>query len=84
MDGRTIGTIAPSCAGDTLIDYINGFGAGVDRLLHCRYAVAAVDARGAGASMGTQQGFFMPDEARDAYEITEWLAAQSWSTGRWG
>ncbi|MBK9978441.1 MAG: CocE/NonD family hydrolase [Gemmatimonadetes bacterium] len=70
--------------GDTLIDYINGFGAGVDRLLRHGYVVAAVDARGAGASMGTQQGFFMPDEARDAYEITEWLAAQSWSTGRVG
>ncbi|MGQ0648429.1 MAG: CocE/NonD family hydrolase [Gemmatimonadaceae bacterium] len=70
--------------GDTLVDYVNGFGRGADVLLANGYVVAAVDARGGGASFGTQQGFFMPDEARDAYELTEWFAAQSWSTGRVG
>ena len=69
---------------DTLIDYASGFGRGIDRLLQNGYVVAAVDTRGGGASFGTQQGIFMPDEARDAYEVTEWLAAQPWSTGRVG
>ena len=69
---------------DTLIDYASGFGRGIDRLLQRGYVVAAVDTRGGGASFGTQQGFFMPDEARDAYEVTEWFAAQPWSTGRVG
>jgi hypothetical protein len=69
---------------DSLIDYAAGFGRGVERLLHHGYVVAAVDTRGGGASFGTQQGFFMPDEARDAYEITEWLAAQPWSSGKVG
>ena len=70
--------------GDTLVDYLHGFGGGVEQLVQHGYVVAAVDARGAGASFGTQQGFFMPAEARDAYEITEWLAAQPWSTGKIG
>ena len=70
--------------GDTLIDYAGGFGRGIDRLLHHGYVLAAVDTRGGGASFGNQQGFFMPSETRDAYEITEWLAAQPWSTGAIG
>jgi len=70
--------------GDTIVDYAAGFGRGIERLLHHGYVVAAVDTRGGGASFGTQQGFFMPEEGRDAYEITEWLAAQPWSTGSIG
>ncbi len=69
---------------DSIIDYASGFGRGVDVLLKHGYVVAAVDTRGGGASFGTQQGFFMPDEARDAYEVTEWLAAQPWSSGKIG
>jgi len=70
--------------GDTIVDYAAGFGRGIARLLHHGYVVAAVDTRGGGASFGTQQGFFMPSEAEDAYEITEWLAAQPWSSGSVG
>jgi uncharacterized protein len=70
--------------GDTLVDYLHGFGSGVEQLVRHGYVVAAVDARGAGASFGTQQGFFMPAESRDAYEVTEWLAAQPWSSGKIG
>lgn len=70
--------------GDTIVDYVAGFGRGVDQLLHHGYIIAAVDTRGGGASFGTQQGFFMPAEADDAYEITEWLAVQPWSSGRVG
>lgn len=71
-------------SGDRLVDYLQGFGRGVDRLLAHGYVVAAVDTRGGGASFGTQQGFFMPEETRDAHEITEWLASQPWSTGKIG
>ena len=48
------------------------------------YVVAAVDLRGAGASFGTKFGWLPPEEARDAYEVTEWLAAQPWSNGNVG
>jgi putative CocE/NonD family hydrolase len=70
--------------GDTIVDYAAGFGRGIDRLIHHGYVVAAVDTRGGGASFGTQPGFFAPDETKDAYEVTEWLAAQPWSTGSVG
>lgn len=70
--------------GDTLVDYAAGFGRGIDRLLHHGYVIAAVDTRGGGASFGQQPGFFSPDETKDAYEVTEWLAAQPWSTGAVG
>jgi putative CocE/NonD family hydrolase len=40
--------------------------------------------RGGGASFGTRQGEFTPVEAQDAYDITEWFAAQPWSTGNIG
>ncbi len=71
-------------SGDTLVDYAAGFGRGIDQLLYHGYVIAAVDTRGGGASFGTQQGFFMPAEARDAWEITEWLAVQPWSSGKVG
>jgi uncharacterized protein len=67
-----------------LVDYPSGFGRGIDQLIRHGYVVAVVDTRGGGASFGTQQGFFMREEARDAYEITEWLAAQPWSSGKIG
>src|SRR5436305_5253403 len=48
------------------------------------YVVAAVDARGTGASFGTYMGWFSSDETRDGYDVTEWLAAQPWSNGNVG
>jgi hypothetical protein len=53
-------------------------------LLEHGYVIAIVDARGSGASFGTQPGFYSPDETRDMYEVTEWLANAPWSTGRIG
>jgi len=53
-------------------------------LLRHGYVVAAVDARGAGASFGTARGLFAPQEARDTYDVTEWLADRPWSDGRIG
>jgi putative CocE/NonD family hydrolase len=53
-------------------------------LLHHGYVVAVVDVRGSGASFGTWDGSFSPKETRDAYDLTEWFAAQPWSTGQIG
>jgi putative CocE/NonD family hydrolase len=46
------------------------------------YAIGVVDVRGGGASYGTRNGPFSPDEAQDAYDITEWFATQPWCNGR--
>jgi len=43
------------------------------------FAVAAV--RGSGASFGTRVDATPPAESLDAYDITEWLAAQPWCSG---
>ncbi len=48
------------------------------------YVVAAVDVRGGGASYGRYLKAFSEEETRDAYEITEWLAAQPWCDGNIG
>ncbi|MES2639523.1 MAG: CocE/NonD family hydrolase [Myxococcota bacterium] len=48
------------------------------------YVVAIVDARGSGASFGTRSGPLSPDEARDAYDLTEWFASQPWCDGAVG
>ena len=48
------------------------------------YVVACVDARGSGASFGKFEGMFNLEETQDAYDVTEWLAAQPWSNGNIG
>lgn len=48
------------------------------------YVIVSVDIRGTGASFGTYRDLFSPEEARDAYDITEWLAVQPWSDGNIG
>lgn len=53
-------------------------------LIKYGYIVAAVDVRGGGASFGTRSGEFTREEALDAYDVTEWFAAQPWSTGNIG
>lgn len=58
------------------------------RLLPHGYVVAVADFRGLFASFGTNAGYNRgewQEHARwDAYDITEWLAAQPWSTGKVG
>ncbi|MEU6237318.1 CocE/NonD family hydrolase, partial [Kitasatospora sp. NPDC047058] len=53
-------------------------------MLRAGYVVAVVDTRGSGASEGVRRIEFSAEEAQDAHEVTEWLAAQSWSNGRIG
>lgn len=48
------------------------------------YVVAIADVRGGGASFGRRPGLVTAHDRWDAYDITEWLAAQPWSTGRVG
>lgn len=48
------------------------------------YVVALVDRRGMGASFGARRGYNDRTEARDAYDMTEWLARQPWSSGQVG
>ena len=42
------------------------------------YVIGVVDRRGSGASYGTRLRPFSDNEARDAYEMTEWFAKQNW------
>ena len=48
------------------------------------YVVVSVAVRGSGASFGRYQGLFSEAETRDAVEVIEWLAAQSWCDGHLG
>jgi len=57
---------------------------GLQLLIKHGYVVAAVDVRGSGASYGRYRGTFSPEETRDAYELTEWFAAQPWCDGNIG
>jgi uncharacterized protein len=52
----------------------------------CRrgYVVCVADLRGTGASFGVRRALVMEEDRWDAYDITEWLAAQPWSNGRVG
>jgi putative CocE/NonD family hydrolase len=56
----------------------------LETMLRHGYVIAAVDVRGSGASYGTRTGPFSAEETQDAYDITEWFAAQPWSNGRIG
>ncbi|MGZ8311111.1 MAG: CocE/NonD family hydrolase [Allosphingosinicella sp.] len=48
------------------------------------YVVAVADIRGKGASFGARRGFMDRTEARDGYDLVEWLASQPWSDGNVG
>jgi putative CocE/NonD family hydrolase len=58
--------------------------AGLLQILRHGYVIAVVDTRGRGASQGARRGFQDRTEAQDAYDMTEWLAAQPWSDGNIG
>ena len=47
------------------------------------YAYVHMDVRGSGRS-GGEYRFLDRDEQRDLYEVIEWIAKQSWSTGKIG
>lgn len=53
-------------------------------LIAAGYVVAVADIRGKGASFGSRHGFQDRTEARDGYDLVEWLARQPFSTGKVG
>src|ERR1700712_918751 len=62
---------------------ILALGGGADALVQRGYVQVTVDVRGTGVSGGAWDSFG-PSEQHDGYEIVEWAAAQSWSTGAVG
>ena len=48
------------------------------------YAVVQVDVRGTGASFGTRDVEYGPQEVRDGWDIVEWIVGQPWSNGKVG
>ena len=66
------------------VSALEGQGSGLLHLTDYGYVVAAVDTRGRGASFGARRGFLDRTEAGDAYDMTEWFAAQPWSDGNIG
>jgi len=56
----------------------------IQALIKRGYVAASADVRGSGASFGRALGIFTPEESQDAFEVTEWLAKQPWSTGKIG
>ena len=49
------------------------------------FVVAAVDVRGTGGSQGNlDENYFSPREAKDGYDLVEYLGTRPWSTGKVG
>jgi len=48
------------------------------------YALVKVDVRGTGASYGSRQIEYGPQEVRDGYDVVEWIVNQPWSDGSVG
>jgi predicted acyl esterase len=57
---------------------------GLRELVKSGYVVATADVRGKGASFGSRRGFLDQTEARDGYDLIEWLAHQPWANGKVG
>ncbi|EGF90044.1 glutaryl 7-ACA acylase [Asticcacaulis biprosthecium C19] len=53
-------------------------------LVRAGYVVAVADIRGKGASFGHRRGFQDRTEAYDGYDLVEWLARQTYTTGAVG
>lgn len=67
-------TLTPAAAGLSQVPALVAYG----------YIVVQVARRGNGQSFGIRRGYNDETETDDAYEITEWLARQPWSTGAVG
>jgi len=48
------------------------------------YVFANLNVRGTGNSQGVSRDEYMIEETQDGYDAVEWLASQSWSSGRVG
>lgn len=52
------------------------------RFVAAGYAWVDVDVRGAGASFGTRECEWSPDEIRDGAEVVDWIVRQPWCDGK--
>lgn len=57
---------------------------GMAELTKYGYVVAVADVRGKGASFGVRGAYQDENEARDGYDLVEWLARQSFADGKVG
>jgi len=64
-----------------IMNLISPFDKMVKRYLSQGYAFVMVDARGSGASFGSRQMEWSPDEVKDGAEVVDWIIAQDWSNG---
>ena len=69
------GKVVETALGDNL---------GLRSLLRAGYVVAVADIRGKGASFGHRRGFQDRTEARDGYDLVQWLAKQPFADGKVG
>jgi putative CocE/NonD family hydrolase len=53
----------------------------IQRFVESGYAFVSVDARGSGASFGSRQMEWSPDERKDGAEVVDWIIHQPWSNG---
>jgi putative CocE/NonD family hydrolase len=75
---------AGSEAGPLGVDGPNRGYRNVQSLTRYGYAIVQVSRRGNGPSFGTRRGYNDRMEAYDAYEVTDWIAKQPWSSGAVG
>ena len=67
-----------------LVETALGDNLGLRSLLRAGYVVAVADIGGKGASFGHRRGFQDRTEARDGYDLVQWLAKQPYSDGKVG
>lgn len=56
----------------------------IERFVDAEYAVAIVEVRGAGASMGVSDGFFTTKDARDMACLIDTMTHEDWCSGKAG
>jgi putative CocE/NonD family hydrolase len=56
----------------------------IRRIVENGYGFVNVDVRGSGASFGSRQMEWSPDEVKDGAEIVDWIIEQSWSNSEVG
>jgi putative CocE/NonD family hydrolase len=80
---HTLAISAPGVLPKSQGGMLGAYGA-VPSLAYHGYVVVQVARRGQGPSFGKRRGYNDRSEAYDAYEVIDWLAAQSWSSGAIG
>jgi uncharacterized protein len=77
------GLVVPAAGKQSATGRVSAFWE-TQQLVQRGYVVVQVARRGNGQSFGARRGYHDRNEAEDSYEVTQWLAAQPWSTGKVG